>query len=67
MDDQCAVLNLHGKGVIIVTGCGHSEVINIVRHVQHVTGVQTVHAVVGGFHLTGGLFESTIRATVAAL
>lgn len=67
MDDQCAVLNLHGKGLIIVTGCGHAGIINIIRHAQHLTGVHTVHAVVGGFHLTGGFFESTIPATVAAL
>src|SRR5262249_170650 len=24
MDDQCAILNVRGKGLVIITGCGHS-------------------------------------------
>ncbi len=67
LDDQCAILNLRGKGLAIVTGCGHSGIINIIRHAQHLTGIQTIYAVIGGFHLTGALFEPIIPATVAAL
>ena len=52
-DDQCAIVNVRGKGLVIVTGCGHSGIINIIRHAQALTGVQTIYAVVGGFHLTG--------------
>lgn len=66
-DDQCAIAHLRGKGLIVVTGCGHSGIINIIRHAQAITGVDTIHAVVGGFHLTGGLFEPIIPATIAAL
>ena len=66
-DDQCAIVNVRGKGLVIVTGCGHSGIINIIRHAQALTGVQTVHAVVGGFHLTGALFLPLIPPTVAAL
>jgi len=67
MDDQCAILNIRGKGLAIVTGCGHSGIINIIRHAQHLTGVQPIYAVIGGFHLSGALFEPIIPATVAAL
>ncbi len=67
MDDQCAVVNVRGKGLVIVTGCGHSGIINIVRHAQQLTGVQDIHAVIGRFHLTGGLFEPIIPPTIAAL
>jgi 7,8-dihydropterin-6-yl-methyl-4-(beta-D-ribofuranosyl)aminobenzene 5'-phosphate synthase len=67
MDDQCAILNLHGKGLVIVTGCGHSGIINIIRHARRLTGIQAIYAVVGGFHLTGAQFEPIIPATVAAL
>lgn len=67
MDDQCAMLNVRGKGLIIITGCGHSGIINIIRHAQHLTGIQTIYAVIGGFHLSGRSFESIIPATVAAL
>lgn len=67
MDDQCAIANVRDKGLVIVTGCGHSGIINIIRHAQNLTGVQTIYAVVGGFHLTGGQFEPIIPATIAAL
>jgi 7,8-dihydropterin-6-yl-methyl-4-(beta-D-ribofuranosyl)aminobenzene 5'-phosphate synthase len=66
-DDQCAIAHLRGKGLVIVTGCGHAGIINIVRNARAITGVEPVHAVIGGFHLTGGLFEPIIPATVAAL
>lgn len=66
-DDQCAILHVRDKGLVVVTGCGHSGIINIIRHAQALTGVTAVYAVVGGFHLTGALFESRIPATVAAL
>ncbi len=66
-DDQCAIVNVRDKGLVIVTGCGHAGIVNIVRHAQALTGVDRVYAVVGGFHLTGGLFEPLIPATTAAL
>ncbi len=66
-DDQCAIVNLREKGLVVVTGCGHSGIINIIRNAQAITGVERVHAVIGGYHLTGGLFEPIIPATIAAL
>jgi 7,8-dihydropterin-6-yl-methyl-4-(beta-D-ribofuranosyl)aminobenzene 5'-phosphate synthase len=67
MDDQCAIINVRDKGLVIVTGCGHSGIVNIIRNAQWLTGVEAVYAVVGGFHLTGALFESRIVATIDAL
>lgn len=67
LDDQCAIMDVRGKGLIIVTGCGHAGIINTIRYAQNLTGVDKVYAVVGGFHLTGGLFEPIIPATTAAL
>jgi 7,8-dihydropterin-6-yl-methyl-4-(beta-D-ribofuranosyl)aminobenzene 5'-phosphate synthase len=66
-DDQCVVLNVRGQGLVIVTGCGHAGIINTIRHAQALTGVQRVLAVIGGFHLTGGLLEKTIPETVSKL
>jgi 7,8-dihydropterin-6-yl-methyl-4-(beta-D-ribofuranosyl)aminobenzene 5'-phosphate synthase len=66
-DDQCAIVNVKDKGLVVITGCGHAGIVNIVRHAQALTGVQQILAVVGGFHLTGGLFEKIIPQTVAAL
>jgi 7,8-dihydropterin-6-yl-methyl-4-(beta-D-ribofuranosyl)aminobenzene 5'-phosphate synthase len=66
-DDQCAIVNVAGKGLVVVTGCGHSGIINVVRNAQRITGIDKVYAVIGGFHLTGPGFESIIEPTVAAL
>lgn len=66
-DDQCTVVNLQGKGLVIMTGCGHSGIINIIRHAQALTGVPNIYAVVGGFHLTGALFTPIIQPTITAL
>jgi 7,8-dihydropterin-6-yl-methyl-4-(beta-D-ribofuranosyl)aminobenzene 5'-phosphate synthase len=67
LDDQCAIINLKGKGLVIITGCGHSGVINTIRNAQQLTGIDKVYAVLGGFHLSGAAFEPIIPTTIAAL
>ena len=66
-DDQAIVMHLRGKGLIILTGCGHAGVINTIRDARRQTGIEPIHAVLGGFHLTGAIFEPIIAPTVAAL
>lgn len=67
MDDQCAIINVKGKGLVIITGCGHSGIINTIRNAQSITGVDSVYAVIGGFHLSGTSFEPIIPNTIDAL
>jgi 7,8-dihydropterin-6-yl-methyl-4-(beta-D-ribofuranosyl)aminobenzene 5'-phosphate synthase len=66
-DDQALVANVRGKGLVVVTGCGHAGVINSVRYARKLTGVDRVYAVIGGFHLATPVFESRIGPTVEAL
>jgi 7,8-dihydropterin-6-yl-methyl-4-(beta-D-ribofuranosyl)aminobenzene 5'-phosphate synthase len=66
-DDQNIVCHVKGKGLVVVTGCGHAGAINILRNAQRLTGVDRVHAVVGGLHLTGPAFEPIISPTVVEL
>lgn len=66
-DDQNMVVNVRDRGLVIVSGCSHSGVVNVVRNAQRVTGVQQVAALIGGFHLTGAIFEPLIPETVADL
>jgi 7,8-dihydropterin-6-yl-methyl-4-(beta-D-ribofuranosyl)aminobenzene 5'-phosphate synthase len=66
-DDQALMANVRGRGLVIITGCGHSGIVNIVRHAQALTGEARVHGVIGGFHLSGPMFEPIIPATVEAL
>ncbi len=66
-DDQAVVVHVKDRGLVILTGCGHSGVINTIRHAQLLTGIETVYALLGGFHLSGLLFESIIEPTVAEI
>ncbi|KPK29433.1 MAG: hypothetical protein AMK69_06590 [Nitrospira bacterium SG8_3] len=66
-DDQALVLNLKEKGLVVISGCSHSGIINTIFHAQKVTGLRKVHAVLGGFHLTGSAFESIIEKTISEL
>jgi 7,8-dihydropterin-6-yl-methyl-4-(beta-D-ribofuranosyl)aminobenzene 5'-phosphate synthase len=63
-DDQAAVFHLREKGLVVLSGCSHAGIINVVRHARAVTGMTKVHAVVGGLHLTGGIFEPIIPDTI---
>ena len=66
-DDQAMVINVLNKGLVVITGCGHAGVINILHQARSQTGVEQIYAVLGGLHLTGALFESIIPQTVEAL
>lgn len=67
IDDQALVINVRGRGLVIITGCGHAGVVNIIRHAMRLAGVSQLLAVIGGFHLSGPAFEPVIGPTVAAL
>jgi 7,8-dihydropterin-6-yl-methyl-4-(beta-D-ribofuranosyl)aminobenzene 5'-phosphate synthase len=51
--EQSIVLNAKGKGLVVLSGCAHRGIVNAVKHAQKMTGIQKVHAVMGGFHLIG--------------
>jgi 7,8-dihydropterin-6-yl-methyl-4-(beta-D-ribofuranosyl)aminobenzene 5'-phosphate synthase len=67
LDDQALVLHVRDRGLVVLTGCGHAGIVNIVRYARRLTGVKDVHAVIGGFHLSGPLFEPRIGPTCDAL
>ena len=45
------------NGLVIVTGCSHAGICNIVEYARKVTGQENVHAVMGGFHLLGDMHQ----------
>ena len=67
IDDQALVVHVRDRGLVVLTGCGHAGAVNIVRHAQRLTGVDRLHALIGGLHLSGPAFEPVIPPTVAAL
>lgn len=60
LDDQALIINVAGKGLVVLTGCGHAGVVNIARYARRLTGGEPLHAVLGGFHLNGPAFEPLI-------
>lgn len=66
-DDQALVMNVRGKGLVILTGCGHAGIINTINYVKEVTGIKKIHSVIGGFHLTGEEYEGLIPSTIDEL
>ena len=49
------------KGLVVLTSCSHRGVINAVKQAQEVSGVERVHAVIGGFHIVPPLGDDYIR------
>ena len=49
--EQATAFVVRDKGLVVMTSCGHRGVVNSVRTAQKVSGVQKVHAILGGFHL----------------
>ena len=49
--DEGVLIYQSDRGLVIITGCGHRGLMNIVRHCQSITGIKHVHALIGGFHL----------------
>jgi 7,8-dihydropterin-6-yl-methyl-4-(beta-D-ribofuranosyl)aminobenzene 5'-phosphate synthase len=66
LDDQALVVHVRDKGLVVMTGCGHAGVVNTVSYAQRLTGIEGVHAIIGGFHLNGPLFEPLIPRVCAA-
>ena len=66
-DDQGLVINLKGKGLVVLSGCGHAGIVNTVHYAQALTGESRVHGIIGGFHLGPTFFHDRIRPVVDAL
>lgn len=49
--EHATCFNIRGKGLVVISSCGHVGIVNTVRQAQEVSGIQKVHAIVGGFHL----------------
>ena len=56
---------VRGVGLVVIASCSHRGVINSVRRAQAVSGIEKVHAVIGGFHLVRPRTEEEARRTVA--
>jgi 7,8-dihydropterin-6-yl-methyl-4-(beta-D-ribofuranosyl)aminobenzene 5'-phosphate synthase len=67
IDDQAIVINLTGKGLVIISGCAHAGIVNTAMFAQKITGEEKIYAVIGGFHLSGPFFEKIHDETIQEL
>jgi 7,8-dihydropterin-6-yl-methyl-4-(beta-D-ribofuranosyl)aminobenzene 5'-phosphate synthase len=64
LDDQALVVDVAGKGLVVITGCGHAGIVNICRYARRLARERPLYAVIGGFHLNGPVFEPLIPAVL---
>ncbi len=65
-DDQAIVINVQGKGLVVLSGCAHAGIVNTVNYAREISGVDRVWAILGGFHL-GRANDDQIQRTVEAI
>ena len=53
------------RGLVVLTSCSHRGVLNTIKQAQASTGVDKLHALIGGFHLVPPLSDDYVRQTVA--
>jgi len=66
-DDQGLAVKVKDRGLVVIGGCSHAGIINTAKQAQKTAGTDTVHAVLGGFHLTGPVFEPIIGPTIGEM
>lgn len=52
VSEHSLVINIKDKGLVVLSGCAHPGIVNIVKRAQQVSGVSKVYAVMGGFHIS---------------
>ena len=48
LDDQALVANVRGRGLVVLTGCGHAGAVNICRYAMRLTGAERLSGLFGG-------------------
>jgi 7,8-dihydropterin-6-yl-methyl-4-(beta-D-ribofuranosyl)aminobenzene 5'-phosphate synthase len=64
--EHATAYHVKNRGLVVISSCGHAGIINSVRQIQKSTGIEKVHAVVGGWHLAP-YPDEIIAKTVEAL
>ncbi len=65
LDDLSLIINT-ALGLVVVLGCAHRGMVNILHHAQKLTGEKKIYAVLGGSHLYSASRER-VQKTIADL
>jgi len=66
MDERYLAIDVTGKGLVVLSACSHAGLINVLTDARTNFPETPIHAVIGGFHLSGAN-EAIIPQTVEAL
>ncbi|NDG47734.1 MAG: MBL fold metallo-hydrolase [Rhodospirillales bacterium] len=64
MDERFLAVRLKDKGLVIFSACSHAGVVNVLHEARRLFPGERLHAVMGGFHLSGeneALIPQTVR------
>jgi len=50
LSEHALLVHVKNKGLVVLVGCGHPGMMNIVKQAREVSGVELIYAVLGGFH-----------------
>lgn len=64
--EHATCYNVKDRGIVVLSSCGHVGIVNSARQAQEVSGVQKVHALVGGFHL-GASPDNYLKQVIAEI
>ncbi len=51
LTDDSGLVCITDRGLVVISGCAHSGICNMVEHARQLTGINRVEGVIGGFHL----------------
>ncbi len=63
IDERWLGIEVKGKGLVILSACSHAGIVNVLNHAKARFSDVPVHAVIGGFHLSGPN-EAVIEQTI---
>ena len=66
LHEHATCFNLKDRGLVVISSCGHRGIVNSTRQAMKVSGIEKVHAIIGGFHLFPA-DDAYLRQTVAEL
>ena len=67
LDDQAVIVNIKDHGLVVISGCGHSGIVNTIQYARSLTDNIPLYALMGGFHLPGEQFRPAIEPTISAI
>lgn len=67
VDERFLAVHVKNKGLVVFSACSHAGLVNVLTEARSLFPSIPLHAVVGGFHLSGAAVEKIIPETVRDL